>query len=444
LALSGILGVASESIGAPIEVMLLPSLVLAFFVAELTPSYTTIGLVPAIAVAFWTMARIPAALMTANRRRKQPWAFGAAVARAGAIVILAVVTLRTDPTSLGVSARPLLGTLFLCLIVYALAGGFGSVPHHALLRSTASNEAWSTFLTRRAVWSAALAVLAGLIVSRLLGSDALLFPSNYGRLFLAAAVLLIAGAVFTAVQREPASGPLFAEPAIAPRAWRQPLADARFRRLLLFRVLLAGTAAIDPFLFLYAVTRLGVPMTTIGSYALAAVLGWVMSAPLWYWLDRRSGPRGVLQSAAVVRLVAPAMALVVPQIASSDPLRTRLGDVEVLTAVYGIAFFAIGASLAALSRGGYTYLAIVTPRQMLRPAIALSNVVLAVLAFAPVVGGAIIQSYGYEALFGAAAALGLVAVFAGGRLADAPSVAWEGAQPDRGSRAFRALQTGPM
>ena len=46
MALNAILGVASESVSAAAEVMLLPSLILAFFVAELTPSYATIGLVP--------------------------------------------------------------------------------------------------------------------------------------------------------------------------------------------------------------------------------------------------------------------------------------------------------------------------------------------------------------------------------------------------------------
>ena len=64
MALNSILGVAAESISAAAEVMLLPSLILAFFVAELTPSYATIGLVPAIAIGFWTLGRLPAHLLS--------------------------------------------------------------------------------------------------------------------------------------------------------------------------------------------------------------------------------------------------------------------------------------------------------------------------------------------------------------------------------------------
>ena len=113
-------------------------MIAAFFVAELTPSYTTIGLVPAIAVSFWTLGRLPAAIITAFRRRKQPWVFGSALARAGAIGLLAVVTSRTGSAELALSARPLLGTLFLCLIVFALASGFGAVPSAGLMRCSIS------------------------------------------------------------------------------------------------------------------------------------------------------------------------------------------------------------------------------------------------------------------------------------------------------------------
>ena len=439
MALNAILGLASESANAAVEVMLMPSLILAFFVAELTPTYTTIGLVPAIAISFWTLARLPAGLLTSGRRRKQPWAFGAAIARAGAILILAVVAIRANPNELALAARPLLGTLFLCLIVFALASGFGSVPSAALLRSAAGGERWPAFVARRAIWSAVLSLLGGFIVWRLLGASALAFPNTYGRLFLVAAVLLIAAAVFTAAMREPLGGTIRSEPAVAPRTWRQPLANPRFRRLIVFRGLLAATAAIDPFLFLYAATRLGVPLTAIGAYAFAAVLGWLISAPLWLWLERQSGPRGVLQGAGVVRLVAPAIALVVPQLAGIAQMRSQDGGASIMTGLYGSAFFAIGAALAAQSRGGYDYQAAILARPVLPAATLITNGVLAVIAFAPVVGGLVIQRFGYEALFGAAAVVGLAAVFAGGQLPTAPAVAWEAANAEFAASRYRAV-----
>jgi hypothetical protein len=422
LALNGVFGIAAETFNAVAELMLLPGLILAFFVAELTPSYTTIGLVPAISLSFWTLARLPAHILTAERRRKRPWVFAAALIRAAAIAVLAIVTSRADPAGLSQSARPLLGTFFLCLIVFSLAGGFGSVPGAALLRAAVPAGAWSTFLRRRSTAVALVSVLGAVVLARVFGTDAWAFPSNYGRLFLLATVCLIAAAVFTAALREPASSPAtLSSPLLSPRALRQPLFDSRYRRFLFFRVLLSATAAIDPFLFLYAVTRMGVPLTAIAQYVLAGTLGWVVSAPAWLWVERRSGPRSVLQAAAVLRLTAPAVALTLPPLATTDALRTRLADGSPITTAYGLAFFAIGAALAAQARGNHDYLSALAPRPLLAAYTGLTNVILAVVAFSPVVGGMVIQRFGYEALFVVAAALGLVAVFAGGLLAFTPA-----------------------
>jgi hypothetical protein len=439
--LNSILGIGAESVNAAVEILLLPSLILAFFVAELTPSYILIGLVPALAASLWTLGRGPAHLLTATRHRRQPWVFAAAVIRAAAIVILAIVALRTDPISLARAGRPLLGTFFLCLIVFAFAGGFGSVPAAALMRRSIGGESWEAFARWRAAWTAGLCLLAALVISRLLGSNALGFPNNYGRLFLVATICLIAVAVFFAAMREtPVAGGAHSMPALSPRAWRQPLRDARYRRFLLFRILLTATAAIDPFLILYAVTRLGAPTTAIGGYAIAGVLGWLVSAPFWAVGERRSGPRAILQGAAVVRLIAPAIALVLPQIAATGAISERLPS-GAITNLFGIAFFTIGAALAGQARANHDYLTPLAPSHLLSLYSALTNAVLVLVAFAPVVGGALIQRSGYEALFGVVLALGLVAVFAGGWLADIPASSRQ--RLDQPSATRRALPASP-
>jgi hypothetical protein len=192
-----------------------------------------------------------------------------------------------------------------------------------------------------------------------------------------------------------------------------------------FRVLLSSTAAIDPFLFLYAVTRLGAPVTKIGDYVILGVLGWVVSAPIWFWVEHRSGARTLLQSAAVVRLIAPAIALATPPLAAIGLIQERLSDATALTTTYGAAFFVVGAALAGQSRGNYDYLAALAPHSILPAYTGLTNAILAIVAFSPVLGGVVIERFGYEALFGAAAAIGLVTVFAGGLLAETPSRARE-------------------
>ena len=444
LALNAILGVGVESITAMADVLLLPSLVLAFFVAELTPSYVTIGLVPAVAASLWTLARVPALLITGGRRRQKPWAFSAALIRAGAIAILAVVASRTDPVGLARSGRPLLVTFFLCFIVATLAGGFGSVPAATILRSAVSTDRWDRFIRQRAFWSGLLSVLGVLVVARLLGSSALSFPGNYGRLFLVTAVCLIASAVFVAAIREGAAARTSIMSAVAsPRLLRQPLFNRRFRRFLVFRTLLSATAAIDPFLFVYAVTRLGASPTAIGTYAIAGVLGWIVSAPLWMWLEWRSSARALLQSAAVLRLVAPAAALVLPQLAIVAPVRESAQAGSFPVTAFAVAFVAIGAAMAAQARGNSSYLTPLAPRHLLPAYSALTNGVLAVIAFSPVLGGLVIERASFEVLFGVAIALGLLAVFAGGWLADTPSALRDRAPDERAvSGAPSALASG--
>jgi len=207
-------------------------------------------------------------------------------------------------------------------------------------------------------------------------------------------------------------------------------------------MLLSSTAAIDPFLFLYAITRLGAPVTKIGDYVILGVLGWVLSAPVWFWIERRSGARTVLQSAAVVRLIAPAIALATPPLAAIGLVRERLPDATALTTAYGAAFFVVGAALAAQSRGNYDYLAALAPHPVLPAYTALTNAMLAIVAFSPVLGGILIQRFGYEALFGVTAAIGLAAVFAGGWLVETPSRVGE--RQDAGHAATsRALLSGP-
>jgi MFS family permease len=72
----------------------------------------------------------------------------------------------------------------------------------------------------------------------------------------------------------------------------------------------------------------------------------------------------------------------------------------------------------------------------------LTNAILAIVAFSPVLGGILIERFGYEALFGVAAAIGLAAVFAGGWLAETPSRARE-RQDASHAAATRALLSGP-
>lgn len=414
--LASVIGLVASSLNVLADVMLLPSIILAFFAAELTPSYPLIGLVPALAASLWTVARVPAHLLIIRPVRQQQWAFASALVRAGAIGVLAFAALRTSPSVLLQSGRPLLLTFFLCLIVYTVASGLGSVPAESLARTAITPEQRIGFARNRALAGLAASILGALLAARLLGVGSPAFPGNYGRLFLVAAIFLIALAVLTALQR-PLPVTASRQPAFMPRTLLRPLADGRFVRYLAFRLLLAATAAVDPFLFLYAVIRLGIPASSIGVFIIAGVLGWVVSTPVWNWLERKAQPRTVLQAAAVLRLVAPALALLLPQLVTVEQFRSRFGS-DAPTMAFAVGFLTIGAALAALARSGPAYLAPLAPRHLSASYGALMSGVLALAAFAPVVGGLIIQRFSYEALFITTIVVGLAGVLSSGWLAE--------------------------
>jgi len=414
--LASVIGLLASALNVLAEVMLLPSLILAFFAAELTPSYPLIGLVPALAASLWTVARVPSHLLIIKPGRQQQWAFASALVQAGAIGVLAFAAMRTNPSVLLQSGRPLLLTFFLCLIVYTVAGGLGSVPAAALMRAAISPEQRTDFSLRRVLTGLAASILGALLAMRLLGVGSPAFPGNYGRLFLVAAIILVVLAILTALQR-PSPNIAARQPAFAPRTLLRPLADGRYVRYLAFRLLLAATAAGDPFIFLYAVIRLGIPASSIGIFILAGVLGWVVSTPLWIWLERKAQPRTVLQAAAVLRLIAPALALLLPQLLTVEQFQSRFGS-NAPAFVFAVGFVAIGAALAALARSGPAYLAPLAPRHLSASYSALTSGLLALAAFAPVAGGLIIQRFSYEALFVATILVGLAGVLSSGWLAE--------------------------
>jgi MFS family permease len=142
-----------------------------------------------------------------------------------------------------------------------------------------------------------------------------------------------------------------------------------------------------------------------------------VSTPLWSWLERKAQPRTVLQAAAVLRLVAPALALLLPQLLTVEQFQARFGS-NAPTVTFAVGFLAIGAALAALARSGPAYLAPLAPRHLSTSYSALTSGLLALAAFAPVAGGLIIQRFSYEALFVATILVGLAGVLSSGWLAE--------------------------
>ncbi len=412
-ALNVLLGIVSGALVVLADTLLHPTVILSLFVSELTDTYALIGLVPAIAAGAWFLPQILASVVVRGRRRL-PWATGASVVRTAAVALLAYVGYRAD----GLSDAQLLRSFFICYLAYVLASGFATAPTNDVLVKAVAGERRGRFFAQRALWTGLLAVAAGVVVRAVLGGGPA-FPRNYTLLFVAAAAALTASTFFQARIREPirmGSG--------APgrgRGLRRAdlfLADPNLRRFLLFRVVLSLAAVADPFYVVYARRELGASGQVIGLYLLALVLAQLLLRPLWRELDRRQGSKAVLQISALVRLLVPLVALILPYVADTPLYQDRVNDDRILSYGFAAVFVAYGAALAGQIQGNFAHLFAIAPDESRRGYAALANILLAPIAFVTVLGGAVIERYGFDRAFLVATLASLVAVFASGALTD--------------------------
>ena len=428
LALNFFLGIASGALLTLADTLVLATIVLPIFVAQLTDSHLAIGAIPALGAGLWTLTHLVAGSLTGGRRRQAPWATAAALVRAAAMGLLAYVALDTngDPTQL-------LRAFLICYGAYAVAGGLAAPPTTSMVAKAVPGDGRAVFFRQRAVWGGALAVVAGVVVARLLGEDGPSFPRRgFALLFLASAVCLGAATFFIASLREPfrIPGPRQAGLGDALRALPAALANPNYRRFLGFRLPFALAAAADPFYVVYAVRQVGIDIGVAGLYVVVLVVASLAGRLLWGPLVRHAGDRAVLQSAALARLLVPLVALIVPYLIETEVAADRFDDQRLAAVLIGAAIAVHGLALGAHERAGFSYLFDLVPEPQRLGYFGLTNLLLAVVACASLAAGVLVDREGFRLLFLVTALMGLIAVFTSGALTDTnvrarrPGAAW--------------------
>ncbi len=402
-------GVVSSALIALADAAIFPTLVLVAFAAQLTDDLVIIGLVPAMSAGLWFLPQLLARPLTHLTNRQVPWMTGAAIIRAAAIILLAVIGFRDD-----VSNTQRLRSLLICYAAFVLASGFAAVPATELVQRAIPPDQRSWFLRVRNLWAIAGGAAAASLVFRVLGPEGPAFPKNFAYLFVVAAAALSAAVFFQARERDPAMLPTDRPPRNAARA----LLDTNFRRFLTFRILASLSTLADPFVILYAFRELNTPLWAIGPYLATLIFARLCFAPLWSLLATRAGHRAVLQGAALARLLAPLVTLLLPFLADSSLYQNRFHDLSPLWYAFGIVFMLHGASLAGQSNSTFAYLLDIAPTDRRFAYIWMTNVILMVTAFAPIAGAYIIERSGFDRVFIVAALASLTAILASGLLTD--------------------------
>lgn len=407
-------GVANGAMLMLGDTLIHPSLVLALFVSQISSSNLLVGLVPAISTGIWFLPQLVAAAIVHGRERQLPLAVGSTIIRALSVAALGTVGFVVGDRN----PHMLLVAFFILYTVYNLTAGFANVPIVDVSARVVPANRRGLYFGQRSFWGGVLGFMAGFVIQRILSAGGP-FPSNFSILFFASFFVLSLGAYSAAMMVEPekpstrARGTLLGQLRDSPRF----LANVEFRHFLTFRAFLSMAAIADPFYVLFARQELGAPVSVVGFYIAAIAISQFLSNLFWSPLADRRGNRLVLQLSALLRMTIPVVALAMPPLVRWGPIAAHIpGGSPTLYYAFGAVFALYGVALSGQNLANMTYVLDIAPDHERAAYVGLINTILGVVAFIPVVGGTLVDAFGFQFLFLVAFLITLAGVLAGGAL----------------------------
>lgn len=407
-------GVANGAMLMLGDTLIHPTLVLALFVSQISDSNLLVGLVPAISTGVWFLPQLVAAAFVQGRNRQLPFAVASTIIRA-----LAVATLGTIGFVIGDrNPHTLLVAFFICYTIYNLAAGFANVPMIDVAARVVPANRRGLYFGQRSFWGGVLGFMAGFVIQRILSTGGT-FPDNFSVLFFASFFVLSLGIYSAAMMIEPDTPPLRPRGTLLGQLRDAPqfLGNIEFRHFLTFRSFLSMAAIADPFYILFAKQELGAPVSIVGYYIAAIAVSQFVSNLIWSPLADRRGNRLVLQMAALLRMIIPVIALAMPPLVRWGPINERIpGGSPTVYYAFGVVFAIYGIALSGQNLANMTYVLDIAPDHERAAYVGLVNTFLGVVAFVPVLGGTLLDAFGFQFLFLVAFMITLAGVLASGAL----------------------------
>lgn len=380
------------------EAFLHSGLVIAPFLALLGAPAVVIGLVPALRVGGYFLPQ----LLVANRLSQQPYKLPyysvTSFARIGSLVILTAVSFFFGASNPGLTVAVLL----LAITVNAVGSGISGVPFADITAKVVPHNRLGTFWALRNIVGGVLALGCGWALRVILESD-LVFPGNFGLVFLLGTLLLAGGYVSFSLIREPPGVPGMQRPLLRmireiPGLLRL---DANLRRFLRVRFLGLAALLAEPFYAIYAIDTLGAPGGALGIYIIVATAASIIGNFAFIRPANRGLNVTVLQAGLALTTVAPLLALL-------------SGSWQVFAIVFALS--AIGNQ--AIGIAAFNLLYAIAPAGDRPLYIGLSNTVLALPSAAPILAGVLLPVVGAHSLFLIALGLGLLTLAFSFRFSD--------------------------
>jgi MFS family permease len=381
-----------------------PSLVLSWFVSQLTTSNFLIGLIVPIQQGGWFLPQLVVSGYIQRRQRKLPVYSCMAGVR---VVIWGLMTLAIFLIE---DAAVLLVVFFSLLTVYSLAAGLSGICFVDIVAKAIPPTRRGAFFGWRLFLGGILAFGGSLLVNYILDERrGLVFPDNYAILFLLSFFALCAGLGSFSLVVEPLE-PVSEERVPLGRQFRRaldlPHRDSNYRRFLTMRLLLMAAEIATPFYVIYAKRALSVPVSMVGVYLMATTLASFASNLLWGRISDQRGNKLLLALSNSLGLFIPLTALSIVPLANLWP-----GLRELAPGLFALVFILSGGYKSGTLIGNMNFLLEIAPADDRPIYIGLTNTVMGIALLATSVGGLIVDLVGFTVLFSFTLALYALALF---------------------------------
>ncbi len=381
--------------------------VLAAFIYRLTGSNTFVGLAGSIMPAGWMWPQLLISNLLEHRSRKMPFYVLGMSIRMVAWLAIILCTLLIGSHNDGLLAASFLSLYFIA----ASAMGVSTIPYMDIISKSIEPQRRARFFSLRNFTGGIFGIFIGFLVRYILGEQSgLVFPNNYALLFGCATVTVgISFAIFLRI-REPihpvqnVRRSFWQHLKLGPHFLRT---DRNYRLFLFFRFYTRAAGMCIPFYVPYALLRLGVPDSSIGSFITVTALSGVVSNALWGYLGERCGVRWILIGGSAFAFMAPMVAISVRYM----PLNWQ--------GTYFFLVFALsGAAMSGTMVGFMSYMLNLAP-PLIRPTyLGFMNTVLFPFSFMSVVAGKLVQFIHYEGVFTISVGMGILGSLIATRLED--------------------------
>ena len=377
------------------------TVVLPWYVSQLTESNVLIGILPAIQLGGWALPQMLLINFLQHRRQRLKYYRRSSLVRSTCWVLLAA-------TVLVAPERPeiVLPALIGLMAVASLSGGLTGLAFFDLVGRIVQRQQLSTFFSLRNFFGGLGSLAAGLVVRQVLErSEGSL--EYVWLLFLLTWVFTSAGFLSFSSVKEPEV------PSMLPkRTMRQDLRrikeivmrDPPFRMYLIIRTMAMLASVAMPFYVVYGVRVLQLPAAVVASSAVALIGGVIGGNVMWGWLGARGGGWLLLVATTLVSVLPPVLAIVAQ----------LLSDAHVTTSLIGWLFLVLFVFLGTTTGGQevtFSVLAIeVSPVEDRIIYLGFTNTLVGILLFLTPVGGLLADLVSFEALFGVAGVVALASI----------------------------------